>query len=87
MIVMMKMGKYETVRVLLGPVNFEFVTWIKMCNVVNCQPLAELSSDDMCVKATMALMIAMDKVETRSRLDSPDQAVDLLCWHPFNTGL
>ena len=53
--------------------NLEFFTWIKVFKFVKYQPIPKLSSDNICVKATMALMIALDKVETQNRLDSLDQ--------------
>ena len=48
--------------------------------------MPELSSDDMYVKATMALIMALNKAETQNRLDSLDQVVDSL-WYPLTTGL
>ena len=47
---------------------------------MKCQPVPELSSVNMYIKATMALMMALDKAEKQNRLDSPDQAVDSL-WY------
>ena len=48
--------------------------------------MPELSSDDMYVKATMALIMALNKAETQNRLDSLDQVVDSL-WYLLTTGL
>ena len=44
------------------------------------QPVSELSSDNKCTRATMALIMALDKAETQNKLDSLDQVVDSL-WY------
>ena len=59
---------------------FEFFTKIETLKCVKCLPVPELSSDDMYVKVTMVLMMALDKAEIQGRLDTLDQAVDSLCY-------
>ena len=54
--------------------------------IPSIKSVPELSSDNMCVKTTMALMMAVDKEETRNRLDGLNQTVDSL-WYPLTTGL
>ena len=50
------------------------------------QSIPELSSDNYCVKATMALTMALDKAVSQNWLDRLDEAVDSL-WYPLITDL
>ena len=54
-------------------------------SIVKCQSVPELSSNNMCLQATMAMM-GLDKAETQNKFDNLGQAVDSLRY-PLTAGL